>query len=713
MDNMLEMYLYETNTLMEQLDELLIEAEKNATFTTNDVNEIFRIMHTIKGSSAMMEFSTLMEIAHHIEDLFFYIRENGMDALDESHKNDLFNLMFQSTDALRIEVEKIENDEPLSTNIDHIIANINSFLEKISSSGDKAAADSSMDEAADSDTPVADGEAIARINQELAGCPESSMPYFIRIHFEEGSGMENLRAFMVITALREIDLNFEHYPNDVETNSDTSETIVEKGFFIAVSSEEDLERALQAVKLQNSIHSYEVIENAAVKQTKKAQAAPSGPSSADSGSKAKASPAASAPEASAPAAATASAPAASSAHNGAPVKQSLISVNLSKLDSLVALVGEIVITESMVTSSPDLQNLKLDNFTKSARQLRKLTDDLQDIAMSLRMVPLSGTFQKMNRIVRDMKKKLNKDVRLTLVGENTEVDKTVVDSIGDPIMHIVRNSMDHGVEATAEERIAAGKNPQAEIVLSAAHTGSEVIISISDDGQGMNPDKILAKAERNGILTKPASDYSKKEILSLLLLPGFSTNEEVTEFSGRGVGMDVVKKNVEAVGGTISITSETGKGSCTTLKIPLTMAITDGMEVSVGKSLFTIPIANIRQSFKPQKEEVILDANGNEIIKCLDAFYPIIRIHELYNIETEVTNIEDGILIWVETADKSYCLFVDELLGEQQVVVKPLSPFLGNFNIKHSGIGGCTILGDGNISLILDISNLYAATQQY
>ena len=327
--------------------------------------------------------------------------------------------------------------------------------------------------------------------------------------------------------------------------------------------------------------------------------------------------------------------------------------------------------------------------------------------MSLRMVPLSGTFQKMNRIVRDMKKKLNKDVRLTLVGENTEVDKTVVDSIGDPIMHIVRNSMDHGVEATAEERIAAGKNPQAEIILSAAHTGSEVIISISDDGQGMNPEKILAKAERNGILTKPASDYSKKEILSLLLLPGFSTNEEVTEFSGRGVGMDVVKKNVEAVGGTISITSETGKGSCTTLKIPLTMAITDGMEVSVGKSLFTIPIANIRQSFKPQKEEVILDANGNEIIKCLDAFYPIIRIHELYNIETEVTNIEDGILIWVETADISYCLFVDELLGEQQVVVKPLSPFLGNFNIKSSGIG------DGNISLILDISNLYAATRQY
>lgn len=692
---------------MEQLDELLIEAEKNADFTTNDVNEIFRIMHTVKGSSAMMEFSTLMEIAHHIEDLFFYIRENGMDSLDESHKTDLFNLMFQSTDALRVEVEKIENDEPLSTNIDPIINNINSFLEKISSTEEKSSDASSAGEAA-SDMPVADEKAIALINQELAGCPISSMPYFIRVHFEEGSGMENLRAFMLITALREIDLQFEHYPEDVETNSSTSESIVDNGFYVAVSSSDDVEKALQVVKLQNSIQTYEVIENAA---TKPAEDTPAAASPQDAPAENTASAPANTAAAAASAPASKTPPATSSAHNNAPVKQSLISVNLSKLDSLVAIVGEIVITESMVTSSPDLQNLKLDNFMKSARQLRKLTDDLQDIAMSLRMVPLSGTFQKMNRIVRDMKKKLNKDVRLTLVGENTEVDKTVVDSIGDPIMHIVRNSMDHGVETTAEERIAAGKDPQAEIILSAAHTGSEVIISISDDGQGMDPDKILSKAERNGILTKPASDYSKKEILSLLMLPGFSTNEEVTEFSGRGVGMDVVKKNVEAVGGTISITSELGKGSCTTLKIPLTMAITDGMEISVGKSMFTIPIANIRQSFKPQREEVILDANGNEIIKCLDTFYPIVRIHELYNIETEITNIEDGILIWVETADKSYCLFVDELLGEQQVVVKPLSPFLGNFNIKNSGIGGCTILGDGNISLILDISNLYAATQ--
>lgn len=248
MDNMLEMYLYETNTLMEQLDELLIEAEKNSDFTTNDVNEIFRIMHTIKGSSAMMEFSTLMEIAHHIEDLFFYIRENGMDSLDESHKNDLFNLMFQSTDALRGEVEKIENDEPLSTNIDSIIKSINSFLEKISSSGETSSEDAPAEAASAPTAPPADKEAIAAINQELAGCPDSKLPYFIKIHFEEGSGMENLRAFMIITALKEIDMQFEYYPSDVETNSDTAESIIDNGFFVALSSQEDVDSAVGILK---------------------------------------------------------------------------------------------------------------------------------------------------------------------------------------------------------------------------------------------------------------------------------------------------------------------------------------------------------------------------------------------------------------------------------------------------------------------------------
>ena len=698
-DSMLDMYLFETNSLMEQLDELLIEAEKVEEFSTDDVNEIFRIMHTIKGSSAMMEFTSLNQIAHHIEDLFFYIRENGMDSIAPELKKSLFNLMFKSTDMLRTEIEKVENNEPLTENIDNIIGEINSFLNKISNTS--SAADSPED------TGGNDGPSVAELNMELANCPEDDAPFFIKVIFEEGCGMENLRAFMLVNALQDLGLPFRFYPDDVENNSASAQTIVEKGFFLALLEEEHIEKVINTITGTSHIHSYEVIENARLKG---AQA------EGDPDKAAEAKPADTVKDTPAPAASTspAEAPAkqapASRAHSG-PVKQSLISVNLSKLDALVAIVGEIVITESMVTSSPDIQGLKLDNFMKSTRQLRKLTKDLQDLAMSLRMVPVSGVFQKMNRIVRDMKQKLNKDVRLTIIGEDTELDKSIVDGISDPIMHIVRNSMDHGVEVTSAERVAAGKDPQAEIILSATHTGSEVIIKVEDDGYGMDTEKILAKAANNGLLIKPESEYTKKEILGLLLLPGFSTNEEVTEYSGRGVGMDVVKRNVESVGGTVSISSELGQGSCTTLKIPLTMAIVDGMEIAVGQSIFTVPIANIRQSFKVSNEDVVYDAEGNEIVKCMNEFYPIIRVHQLYNVETEVTNIEDGILIWVEASDTSYCLFVDELLGEQQVVVKPLPSYLNNFNIKNSGISGCTILGNGNISIILDILSLYEMAQ--
>lgn len=688
-DSLLETYLFETGTLLEQLDELLIDAEQNGDFTEDNVNEIFRSMHTIKGSSAMLEFNSLMEIAHHIEDLFFYIRENGMDTLTADQKSELFNLMFSSVDKLREEVEKVEANQPLDTNIDSFIQNINGFLNKISSNSAGGA------EAAQADD--AGGESGAAISGAQLG-----MPYALHIFFDEGCGMENLRAFMLVTSLSDSDMKFVFYPSDVETNSDSSEYIMQNGFYIGFETEEEASGAADIISGMANIHSYEIIRVAQAEEeapdTEKEPVQEKSAGAADGDKPAK------------PAQEKKGTPSAQSSNANAS-KQSLISVKLSKLDSLMAIVGEIVITESMVTSSPELQNIKLDGFLKSARQLRKLTDDLQDIAMSLRMVSVSSVFQKMNRIVRDMSKALGKDTRLTIIGENTEVDKTIVDSIGDPIMHIVRNAMDHGIEDSEEERIAAGKPAQGEIILSAEHTGSEVIISVKDDGSGIDPDVILRKAAENGLLTKPEEEYSKKEILSLLMAPGFSTNKEVTEYSGRGVGMDVVKRNVENIGGVISISSEKGEGSCFTLKIPLTLAIVDGMEIAVGDSIFTIPIANIRQSFKAKESDVVLDAMGNEMIRCMDEYYPIVRLGNLYGMADGCTDIDDGILIWVEASDKSYCLFVDELMGEQQVVVKPLPPYLNNFNIKNSGIAGCTILGDGNISIILDIANVYYASQ--
>ena len=682
--SILDTYLYEENNLLDQLDEMLVADEKNGDFSADDVNEIFRIMHTIKGSSAMMEFNSISTIAHHIEDVFFYIRDKGIETLDPEHKKELFNLMFRSEDYLRSEIGKVEQGVPLSTDIDAFSNEINSFLKKIS--GTAPAQPEASQAASGSSSPAAPASLP---DDKDAAC-------FFHVFLEEGVGMENLRAYMIVNAVRECEVTFRFYPSDMETDSDTSQKIAENGFFLAFNSSEDASKAEAILKTQNHIRSYELVNVPKAAPPAKAEEKKASVSKSP---------------APAPASTDTAAGKAAPMLSHAPVKQNLISVNLMKLDSLMDIVGEIVITESMVTSSPELNLLprdNRDNFMKSARQLRKLTNDLQDIAMSLRMVPISGVFQKMNRIVRDMKQSLGKDVRLTIVGEDTEVDKTIVDNIQDPIMHIVRNSMDHGIEETAQERIAAGKDPQGEIVLSASHTSSEVVISVKDDGYGMDPQKILEKARSKNMLTKPDSEYSQKEILGLIMLPGFSTNTAVTEYSGRGVGMDVVKKNVESLGGIVSVSSTYGEGTTISMKIPLTLAIVDGMKVTVGDSIFTIPIANIRQSFKVKADQVIKDEYGNEMVERVDHFYPIVRLHSFYHLPTEVTQMEDGILLWVEANDRSYCLFVDDLIGEQQVVVKPLPAFLSEFNLKDHGITGCTIMGDGNISIILDILSLYS-----
>ena len=630
----------------------------------------------------MMEFTPISNIAHHIEDMFFFIRDKGIDSLNAEQKNELFDLMFRSEDYLRSGLEKVKAGEALDNDVDAFAREINNFLAKISGKGGEEKKEDR------NDIP----NCMLPVERVLPNDPTAKK--FIHVLLDQGIGMENLRAFMIVNAIKEFDLDFRYYPQDMDSNPDTAQSIIDSGFFLAFDNDETLDKGEKVLREQSHILSYEIVEAKKEEEKKEEGNKTAEHSSAKQNEKE-----------------SGTAQQAAQQKAAAPVKQSLISVNLQKLDSLNDLVGEIVITESMVTSSPVLRMLpqeSLDNFMKSARQLRKLTDDLQDIAMSLRMVSISGVFQKMNRIVRDMKQKLGKDVKLTIIGEDTEVDKTIVDSIQDPLMHIVRNSMDHGIEETKEERIAAGKDAQGELTLSAFHTSSEVIITVADDGYGMNPEKLLDKAEEKGLLYKPRSEYSKKEALGLIMLPGFSTNQNVTEFSGRGVGMDVVKKNLESVGGTISISSEIGRGSTFTMKIPLTLAIMDGMKVNVGDSIFTIPIVNIRQSFKIDDAEVVFDENGNEMVKRMDIFYPIVRLNNFYGIEGKYTDLADGVLIWVEANDKSCCLFVDDLIGEQQVVVKPLPAYFNAFDLKASGINGCSILGDGNICIILDVLGLYS-----
>jgi len=662
-DSVLDMYLFEGNTLLEQLDEILLKAENEQAFDKDCIDEIFRIMHTIKGSSAMMQFNSIMTISHKIEDLFYYIRENG---IKHQYNEQLVNLVFKFTDFIKGEISKIEQGKPLEENLNQFEAEILEFLQVISG-----------EESSTNDNAV--------LLDEVALTDENNQDkkYAIKIFFDDDCGMENLRAFFIVNQLRETGIEFTNKPDKVENNSEAAAEIVKDGFYVYLSDKDSLDAGIRVVKEALNVKNYTVIE---FKDEKKNASKGKETNNATNGVKK-------------------SENTKNTEVMGKHNKQSLITVNLSKLDSLVDIVGEIVIAESMVSSNSEIKKLNLEGFTKSTRQLRKLTDELQDIVMSLRMVPVSGIFQKMKRIVRDMGKELNKDVELILIGDDTEVDKTIVDGISDPIMHLVRNAMDHGIEST-DERIKNGKNPKGTIELSASNTGGEIHITVEDDGKGFDQEKILAKAKSKGLLLKQESEYTAKEIYQLLMLPGFSTNEMVTEYSGRGVGMDVVKSNVEKVGGTVVLDSKQDKGTAVTFKIPLTLAIVSGMQVVVGNSELIIPIKNIQQSFKVKMDDIIQNTDGQEMIILRDKCYPVVRLHNFFSIDTEVTNIEDGILILVEAGESKVCLFADQIIGEQQVVVKPLPTLLNKYKIKESGVSGCSILGDGSINLIMDIGSL-------
>jgi len=680
LDSVLDMYLFEANSLLEQLDDILLRAESEQAFDKECIDEIFRIMHTIKGSSAMMQFNSIMTISHKVEDLFYYIRENGVN---HRYNEQLVNLVFKFTDFIKGEITKIEEGQELEENLEAFEAEITGFLNKISGAVPDSDSSDVFEEAAITQSAAV---AVAYDEQEES-VAASGDSYAIKIIFDDNIGMENLRAYLLVNQLRETGIDFKHKPENVESIADTAQEIIKNGFFVYINDKESLNAAVGVIREALNVKSYTVIEyddearhtgaNEDVKKNtdKSAQVSKEQTKTVktDNGSK----------------------------HS----KQSLITVNLSKLDKLVNIVGELVIAESMVSSDNEIKRLNSESFTKSTRQMRKLTDELQDIVMSLRMVPVSGIFQKMKRIVRDMGKELNKDVELILEGEDTEIDKTIVDGISDPIMHLVRNAMDHGIESE-EERIDAGKDRQGTIRLSASNTGGEIHITVEDDGKGFNPQKILAKAKAKDMLTKPESEYTPKEIYQFIMLPGFSTNEAVTEYSGRGVGMDVVKSNVEKVGGTVVLDSREGAGTVITFKIPLTLTIVAGMQVVVGESEFIIPIKNIQQSFKTSENEIIHNTDGSEMILIREKCYPIVRINEYFNISTDTNSIEDGILILVEAGDNSLCLFVDKIIGEQQVVVKPLPSILTKYNLKESGISGCSILGDGSINLILDIGNI-------
>ncbi len=657
MESMLDTYIFEENQLLEQLDEILMRTEKAESIPPDDIAEIFRIMHTIKGSSSMMGLSNMQQLAHSVEDLFSILRDKPETPYD---KKTLFNLVFDASDSLKNEVDVIQDDSAELTDFTQQIARIRAYADVMKSG------------AADDVRPLPK-EAVFE-----AGEDESLLT--LHIIYDKSCLMPSVRALVLLRSLGKVCEVTKTVPLDLDADT-ANDVISADGLYIKLIAD-DREAVLKTARKALNVAKAEWVE-----RPKKEEKPPKTPASEKE---------------------TSAKPAKEKKDEGKAhttgEKSSIISVKLSKLDALLDLVGEIVITESAVISSPDLKAMEssLDRFNTSARNLKKLTDELQDIVMSIRMVPVSTAFSKMSRVVRDMNNKLGKGVELVFKGEETEVDKSVVDILGDPLMHLVRNAVDHGIEAP-EIRRAKGKTEAPTVTLSAENTSGEVVITVEDNGAGMDHNAILAKAERKGILRKPANEYTKQEALGLIMKAGFSTNENVTEYSGRGVGMDVVKQNLEKVGGKLVVESDLGIGSRFIIKIPLSLSITDVMQVRVGRCDISVPIASIKELFRLDMKNLVRDENDNMLVVIRGRCYPVIPLSRYFSIPTQCKAFDEGIMLFCEVDHKRVCLFADSLIGEQQIVVKPFSPMLAQYNLSERGLSGCSILADGSITLIADV----------
>ncbi|QSF46963.1 chemotaxis protein CheA [Paenibacillus tianjinensis] len=692
-ESLLELFIFETLQSLQQLEDSILASEQQDSLKVEDINLIFRIMHTIKGSAAVMGYTNISALAHAMEDLFFYLRDHPKAPYDCSELSDL---ILQGIDFTKLETIKIRNGDPADGDASALADELAAYLQYLKNR--------SASEAAERDADAAKLQHSAGMRQAADAGAAGTSCYRALLRFEETCQLENIRAFTVIHRLDEtLDCTFTFQPEDIIENPDSADVIRRDGFVIVL--ETAVRREVIADFLRNAPY-------VSVMELEQLQERPSAIQHLTPLMQETEQPlhtnelAARMPDFTLQ---TAGGKKPKESGNFPPAHQTMISVNVAKMDKLMDLIGELVIAETMVTQNPDLAAVSgtLDNFSKAARQLRKISAEMQDVVMSLRMVPLAATFHKMGRIVRDMTRKLNKEATLVILGEETEVDKNIIEHLSDPLMHLVRNALDHGIEPP-EERLTAGKPRSGTVTLEAKHSGGDVMVMIRDDGKGLHRDKIVRRALENGLLTRDERELSDKEIFKLIFHPGFSTKDSVSEFSGRGVGMDVVVKDLEQVGGTATVDSVPGAGSTVTLRIPLTLAIVDAMNVGVGDSRFSLPTASIVRSFRPNAKDLLLDPHGNEWIMVRGGCYPVLRLHHLSGTARSTASIEEGILIMVEDEGRSLCLLADELLGQQQVVVKALPDYIQNSaGSKH--FAGCTLLGDGSISLILDVIRLTSA----
>ncbi|MGC1019706.1 chemotaxis protein CheA [Pantoea agglomerans] len=644
-------------TFFDEADELLADMEQHLLGLdpqepdSEQLNAIFRAAHSIKGGAGTFGFTVLQETTHILENILDGARRGEMQL-----STDIINLFLETKDIMQEQLDAYKTaQEPNAESFKYIC------------------------------------EALRQLALEAKGLPVD-VPVSVATASAESASTSGLRVQLIDLKEKEVDLMLEEMSNlgtltNVEKGSTTLDVCIDgvgKDDIVAVlcfvideaqirfpAADEAVAApaavAAEAAPVVEEVHTATVTELpvAAVKRESKRVAAPAKSSESTS-----------------------------------------IRVAVEKVDQLINLVGELVITQSMLAQrSGELDPVAHGDLLNSMGQLERNARDLQESVMSIRMMPMEYVFSRFPRLVRDLASKLGKEVELTLLGSSTELDKSLIERIIDPLTHLVRNSLDHGIE-TPEKRLVAGKVATGNLTLSAEHQGGNICIEVSDDGAGLNRERILAKALSSGLPVH--ENMSDEEVGMLIFAPGFSTAEQVTDVSGRGVGMDVVKRNIQEMGGHVEIASKQGKGTTIRILLPLTLAILDGMSVRVADEVFILPLNAVMESLQPRAEELKPLAGGECVLEVRGEYLPLVELWNVFDVQDAKTEATQGIVVILQSAGKRYALLVDQLIGQHQVVVKNLE---SNYR-KVPGISAATILGDGSVALIVDVSALQSLNRE-